>query len=89
MTKQLADFYATFGDETRIKILLQLLKEESTVSDLARVCNLTISNISHQLKVLKKHKLVKSRKDGKYNFYSLDDDHVKIILSYGIEHINE
>lgn len=78
-----------FGDETRLKILTKLLDGESTVSDIADECNLTISNTSHQLRALREAKLVKSRKEGKYSFYRLDDDHVKIILQYGIDHISE
>lgn len=89
MTQELADFFSTFGDETRIKILMVLLKKEATVSTLASECDLSISNTSHQLKILKNYKLVKFRKEGKYNFYSLDDQHVKIIIKYGIEHISE
>ncbi len=89
MTKNLANFFSTFSDETRIKILMLLLEGEATVSVIATECDLTISNTSHQLKVLRDEKLVKSRKAGKYNYYSLDDDHVKIILQFGIDHLRE
>lgn len=78
-----------FGDETRLNILTKLLNGESIVSDIAKDCNLTISNTSHQLRTLREAKLVKARKEGKYSFYRLDDDHVKVILQYGIEHISE
>lgn len=89
MTEKLAAFFSMFSDETRVKILMLLLEQETTVSMIAEQCGLTISNTSHQLRMLKDQKLVKVRKQGKYNYYSLDDDHVKIILQYGIEHLSE
>lgn len=89
MTKKLANFFSTFSDETRIKILMLLLEGETPVSIIADKCDLTISNTSHQLRILKDEKLVKVRKQGKYNYYSLDDDHVKVILQFGIEHLSE
>lgn len=89
MTKKLANFFSTFSDETRIKILMLLLDGEATVSTIANECGLTISNTSHQLRMLRDEKLVKSRKQGKYNYYSLDDDHVYVILQYGIDHLSE
>lgn len=89
MTKNLANFFSTFSDETRIKILMLLLDGEATVGTIAEECGLTISNTSHQLRVLKDEKLVKARKEGKYNYYSLDDEHVKVILKFGIEHLSE
>ncbi len=89
MTKDLATFFSTFSDETRIKILMTLLDGEATVGEITTNCGLTISNTSHQLRTLREEKLVKSRKQGKYNYYSLDDDHVRVIIEYGIEHIKE
>ena len=50
---------------------------------------MTQSAISHQLNILKRNKLVKSRREGKSVFYSLADDHVRTIVSQGMEHIEE
>jgi len=50
---------------------------------------MTQSAISHQLRVLKLARIVKSRKDGKVVYYSLDDDHVKDIFYKGLSHVNE
>ncbi|MBQ4300676.1 MAG: helix-turn-helix transcriptional regulator, partial [Lachnospiraceae bacterium] len=47
------------------------------------------SAVSHQLRILKDAKLVKYKREGKTIFYSLDDDHVKMILNLGMEHISE
>ncbi len=83
----LADLFKVFGDPTRIKVLYLLLKGELCVNDIAASLGMSQSSISHQLKVLKQHRLVKFRRDGKTIFYSLDDDHVVNILSQGLEHI--
>ena len=85
----LADFFKVFADTTRIKILYCLFEEEMCVCDIAQLLNMTISAISHQLRVLKQAKLVKFRRSGKTVFYSLSDDHVRTILGMGMEHISE
>ena len=51
--------------------------------------NMTQSAVSHQLKILKQNRLVKSRREGKSIFYSLADDHVRTIMAMGQEHIEE
>lgn len=85
----LADFFKVFADSTRIKILYVLLCSEVCVCDLAQILMMNQSAISHQLRTLKQMDLVKSRRDGKTIYYSLADDHIKSILSQGMEHINE
>ncbi len=85
----LSEFYKVFGDSTRIKILYVLFEAEMCVCDIAQLLNMTVSAISHQLRVLKNARLVKQRRDGKTVFYSLSDDHVRTIISMGMEHIEE
>lgn len=85
----LADFYKIFGDATRIKILYVLSQSEMCVCDIATLLKMGQSAISHQLRVLKQMRLVKSRRDGKAAFYSLADGHIETILAQGMEHINE
>ena len=85
----LAELYRVFGDTTRIKILYALFESEMCVCDIAGIIGMTQSAVSHQLRILKASRLVKYRRDGKTVFYSLSDDHVKSILSQGIEHIEE
>ena len=85
----LAELFKIFGDSTRIRILFVLFEAEVCVCDLASVLNMTQSAISHQLKILKQNKLVKSRREGKSVFYSLADEHVRTIIAQGQEHIEE
>lgn len=85
----LAELFKVFGDSTRIRILFVLSSAEVCVCDLAKVLNMTQSAISHQLRILKQNKLVKSRREGKSIFYSLSDGHVRTIIAQGREHIEE
>ena len=86
---ELADLFRVFGDSTRIKILYALHDNELCVQDIANAVQLSQSAVSHQLRVLKDTKLVRFRRDGKTVYYALDDDHVRSILSWGMEHIEE
>ena len=85
----LAELFKVFGDSTRIRILFVLFEAEVCVCDLAAALNMTVSAVSHQLKILKQNKLIKSRREGRSVFYSLADDHVRTIVSQGMEHIEE
>ena len=85
----LAELFKVFGDSTRIRILYVLFEAEVCVCDLAAALNMTQSAISHQLKILKQNRLIKSRREGKSIFYSLADDHVRTIIAQGQEHIEE
>ena len=85
----LAELYKVFGDTTRIKILYVLFEQEICVCDIAQILNMTMSAISHQLRVLKQAGLVKYRREGKTVFYALADDHVRTIIGMGMEHIEE
>lgn len=85
----LAELFKVFGDSTRIKILYALFESELCVCDISQLLNVSQTAVSHQLRVLKTNKLVKSRKEGKNVFYSLADDHVYSILNQGMEHLSE
>ena len=85
----LSEVFRVFGDSTRIRILYALFESELCVCDLATLLGLTKSAVSHQLRILKDAKLVKFRREGKSIFYTLDDDHVRAILSLGMEHLSE
>ena len=85
----LAELFKVFGDSTRIRILYKLSDKEICVQEIADSLGMTQSAISHQLKILKQSKLIKSRRDGKSILYSLADDHVRSIINQGLEHVEE
>ena len=86
---KLADFFHILSDNTRVSILSVLDQNEICVSDLASILNMTKSAVSHQLRVLKDAKLVKSEKKGKEVFYLFLDNHVKNIFEIALAHIME
>ncbi|MGM9993252.1 MAG: ArsR/SmtB family transcription factor [Candidatus Avigastranaerophilus sp.] len=86
---ELSDFFKVMGDGTRIQLLWALEESEMCVGDLAVLLDMTKSAISHQLKVLKMSKLVRSEKRGKNVYYALDDDHIKDILEKALDHVRE
>lgn len=85
----LAELFKVFGDTTRIRILYVLFDKELCVYDIAEALDMTQSAISHQLRILKTSRLVKSRRDGKQIIYALADEHVRTIIAMGREHIEE
>ena len=85
----LAELFRALGDSTRVRILYALYEHELCVCDIAALLGMTVSAISHQLRILKAAKLVTCRKEGKAVFYALADDHVHTILGVGMTHVFE
>ncbi len=85
----LAELFKAFGDSTRIRMLFALFEADICVCDLAEALGMTQSAVSHQLKILKQSRLVKSRREGRSVIYYLADDHVRTIIGQGKEHIEE
>lgn len=86
---RMADIFKVLGDATRLKIVLALTREELCVCDLTSLFDISVSAISHQLRLLKAMRIVKYRKAGKMVYYSLDDDHVKNLIREANKHIRE
>ena len=87
--EELSDVFKVFGDGTRLRILWALFDEELCVFDISERLGMSQSAISHQLRTLKQARLVKSRREGKNTFYSIDDDHVKRIIEQVMLHVEE
>jgi DNA-binding transcriptional ArsR family regulator len=86
---ELAEFLEAFGDSSRIKILLALSEHELCTCEISAITGLSVSAVSHQLRVLKDKKLVKYRRSGRNVYYSLDDEHVAAILDIALKHTGE
>ncbi len=85
----LAEIFKTLGDTTRVKIIYSLMLQELCVCDIAAVTNVSESAVSHHLRLMRNQKIVKFRREGKVLYYSLDDEHVEVLLKQGLLHINE
>lgn len=84
---QVAGIFATLGDPTRAKIVFALSRVELCVCDLAVLLHMTISAVSHQLRILRHLGLVKFRKMGRMADHSLDDEHASGLLTQALEHV--
>jgi DNA-binding transcriptional ArsR family regulator len=85
----LAETFALLGDPTRARILHALSIEELCVSDLATLTGLSSSNASHQLRLLRTHRLVGVRREGKRCYYRLEDAHIRQLVAMGLSHAAE
>ncbi|HED09550.1 MAG TPA: transcriptional regulator [Caldithrix abyssi] len=88
-TDNIARFFKGLGDSTRQKILQALLIEELCVCDLSTITDVSISAISHQLRMLRDLSIVKSRRVGKMVYYSLADEHIRELMRQTAIHLNE
>ena len=85
----LSSFFKICGDPTRIRILYALSASELCVCDIAATLEMSVSAVSHQLRVLRSSKIVRTRRDGKQIYYSIDDQHVGILFSVALDHVRE
>jgi ArsR family transcriptional regulator, lead/cadmium/zinc/bismuth-responsive transcriptional repressor len=83
----LAELFSALSDPTRLRIISVLLHGELNVGDLASQLEMTESAVSHQLRGLRQLRLVRSRKDGRQVYYTLDDDHVARLYRLGLDHV--
>jgi DNA-binding transcriptional ArsR family regulator len=87
---RLSRLFSALADPTRIRILHALtVTDELCVCDLAVIADLSVSAVSHQLRLLRDRELVQARRDGRMVYYSLADDHVNALMSAGVEHALE
>lgn len=86
---EVSELFKVFGDSTRARIICALNIEEMCVCDLSALLNMTQSAISHQLRLLKVSRIVKSRKQGRVVYYSLDDAHIGEIFAMAFDHVME
>ena len=86
---QLAATFAVLGDPTRMRVLVALESAELCVTDLAVATGVNRTTISHQLRVLREHRLVRRRREGKIVYYALDDEHVRSLVRLTAQHVSE
>ena len=85
--EQTASIFRALGDPSRAKIVFSLLQQELCVCDLAAVCDLSESATSQHLRVLKALRIVKLRRSGRMSYYSIEDDHVRVLLGVSLNHL--
>lgn len=83
----ISDMFKLLADSTRLSIICLMFGRELCVCDICSILNLNQSAVSHQLKILKSSKLVKSRREGKHIYYSLKDNKIENSIKMAVEHI--
>ncbi len=78
--------FAALGDPTRLRMMSALATHPLCVCDLAASLRMSQSAVSHQLRVLRQHGLVRSEREGRRVYYQLDDDHVATLVSQALAH---
>ena len=89
IAENLCQTFKALGDNTRLKILWALEKQEMCVCDLAAMLDVTESAVSHQLRLLRTLRLVTNRREGTILYYSLADKHVSQLIQVALEHVQE
>ena len=85
----LTEIFRVLGDPTRVRILDALATSELCVSDIAHRLGVSESAVSHQLRLLRSTRIVRSRREGRMIFYALDDRHVLALFRQGLRHVQE
>jgi len=85
----LSEFFKLFSDKTRVGILWALSLSEMCVCDLSMLLKMKQPAISQHLKSLRQMRIVRTRRDGKVVYYALDDEHIRTVLNFGLQHIKE
>ncbi len=87
--EQVADVMFALSTASRVAILDQLRLGPATVSGLMEATGMEQSAVSHQLRVLREHRLVRASRDGRRRVYELYDDHVALLFDEAIRHITD
>ena len=85
---ELSYFFKVLAESSRLEIIDTLLSGEKSVGDIADMTDNSQSAVSHQLRILRDARVVKTRKEGHHVFYSLDDEHVVMLYKLGKEHLS-
>ena len=85
--RHLAETFSAMGDPTRLRLLFALSSEELCVYDLSVLLGVSVSAISHQLRLLRGLRLVKCRREGRLSYYSIDDPHIATMLDLGLRQV--
>jgi ArsR family transcriptional regulator len=87
MSERLAELFKALSDPTRVRIIARLAGGEACVHELSDELELGQSTVSHQLRLLRHLRIVRSRKNGRHVFYQLDDEHVRDLFERARAHL--
>lgn len=86
---ELADVFRLLGDSSRLRIVIACLSSRVSVTKLAEELGLSISLVSHHLRLLRAARIVRSQRLGKHVFYRAADEHIRRVIADMLEHVAE
>jgi DNA-binding transcriptional ArsR family regulator len=86
---ELADLFRLLGDASRLRIVASCLDAPVAVSAIAARLSLSLSLVSHHLRLLKAARIVRAERQGKHVFYAADDEHIRRVILDMLEHVAE
>lgn len=85
---ELTETFRLLTDPGRLRLIAALLAApELCVCDLSEVTGLSQTACSHNLRLLRGQRLVRYRKQGRKVYYTLDDDHIRVLLDVALQHV--
>lgn len=88
INEKVVNTFKAFGDETRLKIINLIMSEPLSVKSISEQIGTSQSAVSHQLNILKLNGICKKERKGNKIYYSLDDEHIKLIMKTMYEHVS-
>lgn len=89
LERDLIRVFKLLADETRLKILLTLMREgELHVSAICERLSQSQPAVSHHLALLRAAGLIESRRDGKHNFYAVQQGRFRQIVGELLDGMN-
>jgi ArsR family transcriptional regulator, nickel/cobalt-responsive transcriptional repressor len=85
---RLADTMFALSTPSRVLILGCLLAGPRSVSDITEALGMEQSAVSHQLRVLREHQLVRAERAGRSRLYALYDEDVSVLLEAALRHVD-
>jgi ArsR family transcriptional regulator, nickel/cobalt-responsive transcriptional repressor len=85
---RLADTMFALSTPSRVLILGCLLAGPRSVSGITESLGMEQSAVSHQLRVLREHRLVRAERAGRRRLYALYDEDVSVLLEAGLRHVD-
>jgi DNA-binding transcriptional ArsR family regulator len=89
LAAHVAELFRAFSDTSRVRILSIIVEQEMNISQLAELVGVTESAVSHHMRGLRQMRLVRSRRDGKEVYYSVEDPHIIALFQQGVRHVQE
>lgn len=84
---ELSEIFSALSDPTRVRILYAIVSQERSVGEIATLLDLSEPSVSQHLRRLRNLRIVRMRRDGRYHYYQLDDEHVATLLSMCLDHV--